>query len=374
MTDEWAGPDRESPPPIEIPLEGDPVPGVTPDDPAPGRPTNWRRVTGVSSIVGVVVGIVVAVVILTSGGDAGSEADPDEGIGGDATTDPDRLDTEITTPPTLAPLDTLPAPDFATADDAPVATTSQHVTLFDVGPDATVPSYGELDDVASDVLANFALDAAVANLSDDVSRRARTRYEVGMGGFALDVVILRDAVNDRYELLVDDATGENRIVIDVESGWTYLDDGSEGWLRFPSDQIADANDVPDITVFMDQLLLGPIRPDTIDAATSIESGPLVAIGGDVPIARRFVVTLPVSAVTEWARYRLGPADEAAPPSPGAPISFEVYVTETGEVRQVNGVFEFGNTDQLVVHSVGPVRDDIEVVLPDPADVTDPPTG
>lgn len=319
-----------------------------------------RRLIRRSSLAGVAVGVVAATVVLAlTDDDPGDDADEPPVatvLGG---TEP-----QLTTPPTLTPLDSLPSTRNPDAFTDMNGTTSQDRVLFDRFAAITVPEYPSIDDAPDDDLTGFDLEAAVRGLAVDASRRASTRYEVGSGAFRLDVIVSRDAGLDRYELVVDRSTGESsRLVVDVAGGTAYATASrSDEWVAIANDDLV-APDGATIADQLDRLLAGPVRLDTLADAVLVTGGPLVSIDGGPP-TRRHSVTLRAGVVPEWARYQLGPVADAPPPDPSDPIAFFAYVDETGVLTEVTGTFPFGNTAQLVVHRLEELPADTEITLPD----------
>ncbi len=207
MADEWARPDERpigrSTEIIDVPLTGpDDDPHARPDTGAP--PTDWRRLLAIALVGGTVLGVGGSVLLLS--------ADDDEPVPTDTTLSADDIAAAITTPPTLAPRETLPAPDFA-GDE--VATSA----------DVTVPAYPEVPGVGLADLVQFDIGGAVGLLGDDVPRRSETHVELGVGGYVLDVTIERDPVRDRYQVIFESRGNTQVAIVDVPSGITYVNPG-----------------------------------------------------------------------------------------------------------------------------------------------------
>lgn len=339
---------------IEIPLTGTGGEPGSPGEPSPSEPTDWRRLVAIASLAGTALGVVVSVVILTSDGD---DRPPPS-----TTVAPDAIAELITTPPTL------PRPGVADLAEMD-GTTSQDRSLFDPDPSIAAPQYPSLG-LPDEALDRFDLAGATARLDIDVARRSTTRYEIGRGGFVIDVAIGRDPANDRYELVIDGDADRIRVVVDVATGTGYVQRSAEpdAWRAVALDVLSPRED---FAALLGRLLLGPVRTDTLSGATLVAPGDAVAIADGAAPARRFSVLLTAGQVPEWARYRLGPVGDAPPPLDDDPILFFTYVSEADQIVEVSGTFPFGNTEQLVVHRIETLPPSFEVEVPDVPPTTAP---
>lgn len=324
---------------VEIPLAGD---GEAPADPArPDRPApNWRKVTGLSALAGVLVGIAVAVVIATGGDD---ETPPE------TTLDPDDLSSAITVPPTLTPVTdpsaTLPP---TPGDGAPSVEPPTDVELVADSVDTLPPQAGTIPQPDTFRLS----DGSLAALDAETARRSITDYVVGVDGFEQTVTITNDPTTGRYLLEFDFGGEVEPVVVDLPGGLTYLrpEAGADEWATIPNDEVADNTGAPDMETFLRNLQLGPIRSDTRDAWELVRRNGLVDTSGSEDLTE-WIVVLDAAAVPEWARYAFGPGAEAAPLPSNTKIGYAVYVSRDGSIRRVSGSAEFGVTSQRIVHRI-----------------------
>jgi hypothetical protein len=338
------------------------------DDISGARPPNWRRIVGLASLAGVVLGLLAAALILNRPDDDPPDDAPTTGPDGSLTI------SDITTPPTLTPLADLPPPEFTTRgtlSTAPQPTTSQDRDLYQPPPSTLYP---RATDVPTD--GQFDLEAAVASLADDLPRRARTHLELGESGYVLDTTIVRDPTNDRYEVTLAVVDDEQRFVVDVAGGVTYLH-VDDGWFTIPNDELLASTGTTDPREFFDRLLLGPLRPDTIDAASS-DPGSFVSLGEmvarDAVVAREYTVVLPGAVVPEWQLYVFSPIAEFSPDDRPEQLTYTVYVTQSGELGNVIGTSLVGDVVQRLSHSIEPLDPPITIRLPDPDTIVERPDG
>ncbi|MEO6653070.1 MAG: hypothetical protein ABIP17_10480 [Ilumatobacteraceae bacterium] len=335
MADDWS-PGERSNDVVDVPLivVGPAVTGRGDEEPRPTDP-NWRRAVSVALVGGLLGGIVLSAVLLR---------DDDESEAGPATTvAPDERTDRITTPPTLSPLVTLPPPDDPSLGGAlggPVAPNAEALPTY--------PMVAGVDSEMLDLIASqFDLDQAIDRLRADFPRRSRTHVELGAGGYVLDVTIVRDPGNDRYQLTLE-LRGQTQIVIvDGATDTTYLDVGTENRTEVPNSEIIANSDAGTVNEFFDRLLLGPLRPDTVGEATTQGRG-LVEID-EIGLARQFITTIQGSLIPEWQLYAFSPVSEFPFEDRPAELEYSVYVNGAGDLVRLDGVSSVGNVQQLVQH-------------------------
>ena len=365
-------------PSFEVPLAGDgPLArrAASPDDlNVPGP--NWRRTVGLASLGGVVAGILTSVVLL---GVVWSGHDGDDGIAGapSSTVDDFGRGPSLTTPPTLTPLDPIPAPDGAPTARSNAGSSagvpSRELSLLEQVP---VPDYPTVTGGVSPAPGEFDLYAAVAQLGADVDRRSSTRLELGVGGYRLDVATARDAADDRYALTIDTGDRPARWIITDAGTQMYLETSSpdeEQWLPVDGEDFAQFYGFDSAPALLDRLLQGPIRPDTISSA-KVTPRDFVMLDDGVTIARQFTVEVPGALIPEWQLYVLGPTDEFLPSARPNDLTYTVYVDRGSEIVRVTGLSDLGGIPQLVVHDVEASTEPIAIDLPDPATINPGPPG
>ncbi len=310
------------------------------DPPTP----NWRRAMGIALVGGLLGGVALSIVLVAA------ENDPAADDAATTTVPADELSSLITTPSTLEPLTPLPRPEdppFDIVDEGPQPTTSPELTRFDLR--AAPPTYPAFPGVFDPELAEYDIDQAVILLGEDAPRRSHTHFELGVAGLVIDVTIVRDPERDRFEVTVETRGQVQTAIVDVATDTTYVDVGRDDRIEVPNDEIIADSDAATINEYFDRLMLGPLRPDTIGAATT-QGRDMVMIDG-VGLARRFVTTIPGAMIPEWQLYAFGPvfefADEDRPPQ----LDYFAYVTGDGELVQIDGVATVGAVEQLVQHSV-----------------------
>ena len=371
MTDERPRSPRPPTNSIVVPLTGD---GPLADD--ADRPTsssdgtapNWRKVVGIASLVGVALGVVTSVALLSfiSHDDADGE-----GIAGDpsSTIDQVGLESLITTPPTLEPIPPPGGGDDVTVTSRRPSAPSREGPLLDL---VVTPTYPPADGALD---GSFDLEAAVSALGTDRPRRTTTHLELGVGGYQLDVTIVRDVDQDRYELTTDVGDAPVRWVVGDAGVEMYLDlssDGDEQWIPVDGSDFAEFYGFDTAGALLDVLMRGPIRPDTIGSAIST-AGDVVALDDGVSVARAFTVEIPGVLIPEWQLYLLGPTDEFLHSDRPSTMIYTVYVDDHDEIRRIVGLSDVGGIPQLIVHDIESLVDPISIELPDPATInTGPP--
>ncbi len=335
---------------IEVPLiglEADPVGG---DGGSRGDrpPVDWRRAIWIAVAVGAALGIGAAV-IRSAIADDGDET---------ATLPADELATAITTPPTLAPLDTLPPPDLGAASTPSVE------------PLVSRPVYREVWSTEGADPLEHDLATGVELLDRDVARRSETHVELGNAGFVVDVSIERDPIRDRYQILLESRGATQLAIVDIATGTTYINPGTEDREEVLNADIIAGSGAADVNEYFDRLLLGPVRSDTY-VPSSTQPGGLVRIDG-VGVAHEFVTNITGDLIPEWQLYAFSPVFEFPVEDRPTSLEYAVYVTADGEVVQVDGVSFVGDVAQLVQHRLVAL-DDVSIELPPPPPlVTGPP--
>lgn len=343
MTDEWARPSDgvAGGVVVEVPLVGDDPASTSTNGEEPPAP-NWRRAISVAMVGGALGGIALSIVLLT----ADEKPAADDGL---TTVPADGLSSLITTPPTLEPLTPLPRPDDPafSLGDVPQPTTGQERTLFD--PSAVPPTYPPFPGVYELELGEYDIEQAVVMLGDDVPRRSRTHLELGVGGFVLDVTIVRDPERDRYQVTVDSGGQVQTAIVDGATDTTYVNVGTDNRVEVPNDEIFADSDAASINEYFDRMMLGPLRPDTIGEART-QGRDLVMIDG-LGLVRRFVTTIPGSLIPEWQLYAFSPVFEFPVEDRPSRLDYFAYVDTDGDLVQIDGKALVGDVPQLVQHRI-----------------------
>ena len=366
MADRWERPaaddvpaDRRDVVVVDVPLTGDA--DIAGPGGGSGPPTtNWRRLMGAAMAVGVVAGVAITVVRVVIDGD------------GDETGSPfDDPETTITTPPTLRPLETLPLPgETETSDSASIEPANAPTP-----PDpVTVPVYPPTEGAELSEIVQFDVVAALAGNDDDIARRSDTHVELGYGGYVLDVSIERDPVNDRYRLVLASGDVTEEVIVDVASGTTYIDPGTERAVTMRNADIVAAGDHVDVNDYFDRLLRGPFRTDTYDPVATRGRG-LVTIDG-IGDAREYVTFVDGDLAPEWQIHAFAPVNEFRDTDLPDRLEYAVYFDDTDRIVQVDGVAMLGIVPQLVQHRVTVPDEPIVIELPDwaPTPEATAPTG
>lgn len=341
----------ETGPVIDVPLTGSAAETLTGAGTDGPPPPNWRRAMGIALVVGTVLGVSVAMLRISADDDTSPTASTSPG---------DELASAITTPPTLAPLGTLPPPDFVTT--APITTV----------PEVMRPVYEEIPGVVLGELVQYDIAPAIARLGDDVPRRSETHVELGNAGFVVDVTIERDPVRDRYRVVLESRGDSQVAIVDGPAGVTYVNPRADEWVEVPNAEIIAGSDAADVNEYFDRLLLGPLRPDTFDAPTTRGRG-LVRIGG-IGVAREFRTSISGALIPEWQLYAFSPVFEFPVEDRPSVLDYAVYVTEDGRIAQVDGVASVGDVAQSVQHRLTLLEEApvVEVPPTTPSATTAPP--
>ena len=348
MTDSWARPSddgaraRRPSAQVEIELDGA---GASAGPGGPGGPgglgtdessdsgePNWRIVAGAASVAGVVIGLIAAGVIFWSGGD-------DEPS---TTTVPvEELAAEITAPPTLPPVDTVPPTTIRGLEQLvpeprliSVPTYPPPEPFETPWPDATV----EFPTLERSLVADIVSDSAL----NDGPTESTIRW---------------DAVNQRFELRFELPVGTSRTIFDVTTGDVYeaIDRPRSGvplWTRTPGTRYFPPDVDP--TEYFASIALGPVRADNVDQVMSTNAEAITYSVLEVP-SRRTTYTMPEPALGPWGD----------PDGTGAG-TFDVYADQDGQVVRTQGTIGFGGSPAVLIHTPRPF--DVTIELPDEGDV------
>jgi hypothetical protein len=222
-----------------------------------------------------------------------------------------------------------------------------------------VPSFPSATGRGVERIDRSILDRAVERSGFDMPRRSSTRVSLGYGGFQVDVTVLRDPVSDRFELTVDSGEGPSTAIVDADSGLTYFTTDGRRWSSFDTVDIAARFGLSDIGELYQRLLVGPLRPDTIDLAELAVTDPVVADDGDT--LGGFRVRLPADAVPLWRVHHFAPVSEFDPRGWPTSMVYDVYVSDDVEV--VTGVSDIGGVPQLVEHEIERLPARVPITLP-----------
>lgn len=322
MTDGWRRPGGPPEITFEIPLDAGPGPfGRSPE-----RPGGSRRLP---VALGAVTALVLAgAVVIALSSDDGSDATT-------ATTGP------LTVAPTMAPVSGEPA--------APPTTTRPTLPTAAVG----VPSV---------VLAEFDLAALIRYHEPGIGavRGVTTVSSPSIGEIELQVV--SDGTG-RNQLTFDDGTDVTVGIYDEITGHSFerRTDGP-GWVRYPASGPSPA--------LLASLRYGPLRADTIAAATDIRSGPVVVVDmagrATGPPMRVFHVTMPVEALAGSILEHVGALD----PHTGATVDFFVHASERLGIELVAATVLVDGEELTFRHRTVPLPEPPTITLPAPESVID----
>lgn len=369
MTDSWARPadGREF---VEIELVETRSPGGRARSGAPaggdGPPQRAGR-------AGWVVGAALAVAV--GAGAAVLSGDDTES----ATTATTLFDTsQITTPPTLPSLVTVPTATIAdvataTATDTDASGATPDEELLDPAS-VTVPTFPVLADLDPERSpGNFELlPAAAANVVGERPMRSTVTLDgVQLDGRyrrAVSLVTIVDPAAERYTLTVDGVGSQGEFVVDVATGTVYRTDSRlDGrWEQFDAGRFTEGTGTDDLGELFDAFVTGPVTPATL-AASTIETGDeLVELDRGV-VARPFTVTTPVTALVPYGVLLLADVFDESVADGRAPdtITFTVYVTEVSELALVTARFETQDTAFALEQTFGPPATDVSITLPSP---------
>jgi hypothetical protein len=337
---------------FEIPLTGEPSqPTQRPDDSAPHGSVGGRGPIAAALVGVVLVGFAIWAVAEGSGDDPGDEAAAASG----------EMAAAITTPPTLGPLESLPP--VAVAPPTVEAPTVEAPRLADrASAEVVAPAYPDVASIDLTELLHYDIARAVERLGElDVPRRSATHLELGVGGYELDATIDRDPVNDRYRITVESRGRTEVAVVDVATGTTYVESGTDAVATVSNDDLLIGTGANGIHDLMRRLSDGPVRPDTFRAAGTRGRG-LVEID-DVGVARQFVASVEGALAPEWQMYVFGPTFEFEPDDRPTVLEYFVYVNEAGDIARVDGVAMLGNVPQLVQHRIELLDEPVVIDLP-----------
>ena len=308
-----------------------------------------RWVVGVAAVLAVAI---TTTVLLVDSGDEDTAATPP------STARPGVIgDTELlplpgaADPPSTAPV--LPS--------GPEATSSQQRSLFQAPSDTAGAARIDFND----------LDEAIRKMTLDAPFRSLTRVVIGEGGFELEV--RGESSDGRYVLTATsvEARAEDVVVVDLDRGTTTLRPASgRGPDVIDNDEFAANLGAIDIRMLLQQVLLGPVRPETMPFAAAVEMGPVVNVATRPdPYGRRFTIELPAPAIREWAPYLLGPTGEAPAPPDGTIVRLEVDVSSEAQIVRVGATIPYGATTQRIDHRI-----DWHPPEPAPVSPSSPPPG
>jgi hypothetical protein len=363
MTDDWARPadgDRRPPAPsddvIEITLAG---PGgldapSRPDDVTldgdqaeaePDDEPNWRKIVGISSLIGVALGLVVAVVMLNDDGD--DPVDP-----ATTTLAPDEASTLITTPATLPPVDEV---DDAFAGQQPPDAGDGSAG----GSPLSVPDYPP---VLAETWGVAASDFPLLLPGLPIDRPVISLVTISRLGESFGGPAAYDPVTDRFRIELGDDNGQQILLVDLgteEVLIAFLDDALDEadlrWTRVTEEFLGTPDDF-DVRDFITALLLGPLRGDNIGDATSIGGDELVLLDESTAARRRDVV-IPAGSVPEWdTLYGSGRRTDGD-------LEFEIYISQDGATYVTQGVNDTGGEVIRTVHRVRVGDDRVEIGWP-----------
>ncbi len=224
-----------------------------------------------------------------------------------------------------------------------------------VGPEATTSQQWSLFDDAASIPASDTSIAQLRNALDKLTieapLRVTTDVEIGDDGYELRVIASTE--NDARRVLFSLGTQRSvsaGFLVDLDTVTTVMGQTGQDGTQLDNDELAMRLGADDITSLLRQLLLGPIRDDTIELAERISTGPIVNLGdGPDPYGRQFIVEMPAGAARAWAPYRLAPGEEAPPISDSTPIRFNVYLSAQEQVVRVTAEVPYGSTVQRIDH-------------------------
>jgi hypothetical protein len=272
---------------------------------------------------------------------------------------PDRSQ-QITTPPTLVALATLPL--------APA--------LVDQGTRQERPAgrAAPLWRVPTAALAEFDLDTAVSGLADDVARRSRTRY--AFDDRSIEAVIVHDPTSGLDDVVLTAADSRLRFVIDRATSTAYLDRTSDAlrseaaWDAVGGDRFVRPPDGLTLGDWIDRLMLGPITPTSSAGATVVASDWLTSIGDGIGVARRFEVRLPPSEAPTWVDFPFdgvaaASGDELGPwaDDDTEAVELEAFVGQGSDLIVVNGAIGIGDGLRSFTHQLARVPNPVRISLP-----------
>lgn len=324
-----------------------------------------QRVRPRAPLVAVIVGALVIAVAVT----VAVSSDTDE-----------RAQPSVTPLPSTVPPSTVPpstVPGIVTLPPAPDATTSQSRQLFEpqaVEPDSAASNTAG---IPSAVLDNFDLDAALVSLdafATDVA--TRSTVTVRTIGDERTATVTHDPSSGWHELQI--GSGDPGItIVHRENATTALvhTDADDTWRRIPGQDVltevgmldsgflGPAADL-DVGPFLEQLLLGPVRSDTIEGA-DVRAGSLSVLGRAGPVVRRFDVAMPPDATSAPAFPLLGNSDRSATdggPFPPDSAEFQVFVTARPSVTVVTGRVVIDGQPNVLIHRFETL-DDAQIDVP-----------
>ena len=368
MSDGWARPSGGGPPDgvieIELTERGPPRQSATAN--ATGESARGDRHRGRWIVVAVALVATVAVVgsFALDGGD-------DLATPGSTVLDP----SQITTPPTLASLQTVPA--ATVPPTLPAAAVSAPASSMPFDPtDVTVPTFEVVPNAPPGLLATFDLSAAVlANVAGAAPIRTRLMLEGvradGQFRSTADVLVLHDPQAGRDSLLIERNVGETaRIITDRSQQLVFRTDTGLGdrWERLPGESFVNGTRADTIDELFDSLVTGPITSDVVAAATAVVPDDRLVQLDDGRFARAHLIVVPLDAIRPYglllfANIFEGTVDDGEVPES---LEFTAYVTDASQLALVTVRFEAAGVVFALTQSLDDSPDQMEIELPDPA--------
>ncbi len=294
-----------------------------------------------------------------------------------ATTATTLFDTsQITTPPTLPSLVTVPPATFADEEIATATETDPSGAAFDeelLDPaSVTVPEFPVVADLDPGTTPGSfeLLPAAAANaIGEEPMRSTATLDGVQLDGryrSAVTLVTVVDPVTARYTLTVDGVGSRGEFVVDVATGTVYRTDSRlEGrWEQFDAARFTEGTGTDDLGELFDAFVTGPLTPRTITASAIETTDELVELDRGV-VARPYTIITPITELVPYGVLLLADVFDESVADGRAPdtITFTVYVTEGSELALVTARFETQDTAFVLEQTFGPPASDVSIIIP-----------
>ncbi len=345
MTNPWSREYAESDRPvfddaIEVPLDDDDGDKVAPSKVAAGAPPptggHWRpgRAPLVVSAAVVIAAAVVAIVVVGSGGD-----DADEARAPATTLDPFLLSDSITTPPTLAPLDT---PAATAPPTTSIAVLAQGAPAFESVPDVDPAELAQYDLAAAVERNAPSADAMRAIFEIAGPREDPIDIDPEILDSTVSVVVASDPGAQLDSLTVQFGDSVSRSIVDRAAAAVYTSTPAlpeDRWAQFSESEVIDGSGAASLSQLFDALLTGPITAELLAAASVTPSDGLVRLDGGA-IARRYDLDVALGAIEPPGVLSfLSPPGELRGADGSATVQFQVYVTSQPALALVTGVFQ-----------------------------------